>query len=324
MNSTGTFTISLDFELFWGVRDHRTLESYGNNIENVHKVIPRLLELFTKYEIHSTWATVGFIFCKNQTELQSYAPVIKPMYVNKKFNQYEYLQSGNLDNIYHYAPDIIDLILATPGQEMATHTYSHYYTLEEGANINSFSADIEQAKMVASKKNVVLESIVFPRNQYNVDFLEVCRTNNISIYRGTEKSWLYKTRSRTEEKQMRRALRFADSYFNLSGHHTFSAISCVEDNGMWNIPSSRFLRPYHPKLQILDIFKMKRIQSAMLNAAKKGEVYHIWWHPHNFGSYIDQNFSFLEEILQYFHTLKNKYAFKSLNLIEIKKYYGQY
>ena len=28
----GKFVISLDFELFWGVRDSRTISSYGSNI----------------------------------------------------------------------------------------------------------------------------------------------------------------------------------------------------------------------------------------------------------------------------------------------------
>jgi hypothetical protein len=205
---------------------------------------------------------------------------------------------------------------------MATHTYSHYYTLEEGTDSDSFQADIDQAKILAEKKGIALRSIVFPRNQYNADFLEVCRRSGIEIYRGTEKSWLYATRSRTDEKLLRRALRLADSYLNLSGYHTFDPGSCREENGMWNIPSSRFLRPFDPKLQILDALKLRRIQSAMQHAAKKGEVYHIWWHPHNFGAYIDQNFSFLEQILQYYQTLKNNYSFQSLNLAEIKKHYG--
>ena len=72
--SKGIFTISLDFELFWGVRDHRTLENYGENILNVHQVVPRLLELFAKYNVHCTWATVGFLFFKEKQEMLSYLP----------------------------------------------------------------------------------------------------------------------------------------------------------------------------------------------------------------------------------------------------------
>ena len=32
MTISGKFVISLDFELLWGVRDHATAETYGENI----------------------------------------------------------------------------------------------------------------------------------------------------------------------------------------------------------------------------------------------------------------------------------------------------
>ena len=79
----GIFTISLDFELFWGVRDHRTLDSYGENIRNVHHVVPRLLALFEKYDVHCTWATVGFLFCTDKNEMLTCLPAGRPSYYKK-------------------------------------------------------------------------------------------------------------------------------------------------------------------------------------------------------------------------------------------------
>jgi len=86
--SKGIFTISLDFELFWGVRDHRTLESYGENIRNVHLVVPRLLELFSKYKVHCTWATVGFLFFNEKKETISCLPAERPAYRKKEYDPY--------------------------------------------------------------------------------------------------------------------------------------------------------------------------------------------------------------------------------------------
>ena len=40
------FTISLDFELFWGVHDVFTKDEYGNNILGARKAIPKILKLF--------------------------------------------------------------------------------------------------------------------------------------------------------------------------------------------------------------------------------------------------------------------------------------
>ena len=42
----GAFVISLDFELFWGVRDSKSLADYGANILGVRQAIPAMLELF--------------------------------------------------------------------------------------------------------------------------------------------------------------------------------------------------------------------------------------------------------------------------------------
>ena len=66
MSSHGNFTISLDFELYWGMRDVKTLESCNERIRNVHVIVPKLLELFKRYEIHTTWAIVGFLFLNDK------------------------------------------------------------------------------------------------------------------------------------------------------------------------------------------------------------------------------------------------------------------
>ena len=80
---TGKFVISLDFELMWGVRDKRTINDYGQNILNVHQVIPQTLELFRKYAVCGTFSTVGFLFFKTKEELLANLPSIKPQYEDK-------------------------------------------------------------------------------------------------------------------------------------------------------------------------------------------------------------------------------------------------
>ena len=54
--------ISLDFELMTGVFDNKTIKSYGKNIEGARLSISKTLNLFKKYNIHCTWATVGSLF----------------------------------------------------------------------------------------------------------------------------------------------------------------------------------------------------------------------------------------------------------------------
>ena len=59
----GTLIVSLDFELFWGMLDCSTLEAYQDHVLGGRKAIPQLLQIFEKYGIHATWATVGISVC---------------------------------------------------------------------------------------------------------------------------------------------------------------------------------------------------------------------------------------------------------------------
>jgi len=312
--SKGIFTISLDFELFWGVRDHRTLENYGGNVRNVHNVVPRLLELFTKYNVHCTWATVGFLFCKDKKELLNYLPAIRPDYEQKEYDPYPYLEQNELENIYHFAPALIEQIKRTPGQEIGTHTFCHFYTLEKNTTVEQFQSDLQAAKKIANEKGIEINSIVFPRNQYSDGHIKACLEEGIKIYRGNELSGAYKPISRENENSFRRAIRFGDAYVNVTGHHCHQIPAREE---IINIPASRFLRPYTPRLKMFDGLKFNRIKDGLKFAAKDGLIYQLWWHPHNFGKYMDENFSFLEKVCKVYQQLAAEQKMESLNLMEI-------
>ena len=197
--SKGIFTISLDFELFWGVRDHRTLENYGENVRNVHQVVPRLLDLFKKYDVHCTWATVGFLFFSGKQEMLASLPSQKPDYVRKEYDPYSYLEQNELEKIYHFAPALIEQIKKAPGQEIGTHTFCHFYTLERNTTTEQFRSDLKAAIKIAKEKGIEIKSIVFPRNQYSPDHIKVCMEEGIIIYRGNASAGAYKPSSRENE-----------------------------------------------------------------------------------------------------------------------------
>ena len=310
----GIFTISLDFELFWGVRDHRTLENYGENIRNVHQVIPRLLSLFEKYNVHCTWATVGFLFFSEKKEMIPYLPASRPGYKKNEYDPYSYLEHNELEKIYHFAPALIEQIKRTPGQEIGTHTFSHFYTLEKNTTIEQFKNDLQGAITIAKERGVEIKSIVFPRNQYSDEHIKACMQKGIKIYRGNELSAAYKPLSREKENIFRRAVRFADTFISMTGHHCHPVPAAGE---IINIPASRFLRPYHPKFKLLEGLKFNRVKSGLEFAAQHGLIYQLWWHPHNFGKYMDENFNFLEKLLKVYQQLNEKQKMESLNLAEI-------
>lgn len=318
----GKFVISLDFELYWGVRDKRTIEGYAQNLKGVHTVLPKLITLFNQHKTEVTFSTVGFLFCKDKEELMIALPQKKPLYKDKNLSPYtdgfKLVGNSEMDDPYHFGYSLLQLIKQNPQHEISTHTFSHYYCLEPGQTIEDFKADLQAALVVAQKENIDIDSLVFPRNQYNESYLKVCKELNINSVRGNETSWLYAPRSGTSEELHRRALRLLDAYLNISGHNCHSDEYMTRGN-VTNIPSSRFLRPYSSQLKMLDGLRLKRITSGMTYAAKNNLTYHLWWHPHNMGIDQKENIDFLTKILKHYCLLNEKYNFESYTMSRLCK-----
>ena len=191
----GNFVISLDFELMWGVRDHATIRNYGNNIAGVHTVIPKLLDIFNTYNIKATFATVGLLFFESKSALLAAVPENLPSYNDANLSPYNgYLETigdAYQNDPFHYAPLLIKAIQQHPQHEISTHTFSHYYCLAPGQTIEQFRADMVAAKNTALTYGISISSVIFPRNQYNPLYAEVCTVLGIIAYRGNEAHWIY-------------------------------------------------------------------------------------------------------------------------------------
>ena len=320
MADTGKFVISLDFELQWGVFDKETLDSYKTNILGVREALPKTLEVFDKYAIKATFATVGFLFAKDKKELIHFIPEEKPKYSDSNLSPYNkqlgLVKESEQEDPYHFAASLIDLIKKYPDQELATHTFSHYYCLEEGQKVADFRRDTQAAIAIAQKDGVSIKSLVFPKNQFNEEYLQVCKELGISSYRGNEKSWIYSAKNEEEQTLLKRAFRLLDTYFAISGHNC----ATMKEVGLsypYNIPSSRFLRPFSSKLGFLEAVRLRRICKSMTHAAKTGTIFHLWWHPHNFGANQEANFEFLIKILDHYKKLNQNYGFESVTMATI-------
>lgn len=316
--SQGTLVISLDLELYWGMRDIVSIDDYEQHLTGVRQAIPAILELFDRYNIHATWATVGFLFYSNFQQLKLHLPQQQPSYKNTELSPYEYIKNIEKERFQqlHFCPDSIELIRQYPRQEIATHTFSHYYCLESGQTQAEFKADLMAAIKAGKEANTATKSLVFPRNQYNQAYLETIADCGITSYRGNETNAIYNDEAGDGDRLPKRMLRLLDAYLNLTGHNCYSW-SELRSTYPVNIRASRFLRPYSPKLKYLDGLRLRRITSGLKYAANRGETYHLWWHPHNFGVNLAENLSFLERILQAYQELNAQNKMQSLNMQEI-------
>ncbi|MCO6497392.1 MAG: polysaccharide deacetylase family protein [Chitinophagaceae bacterium] len=312
----GKFVISLDFEIHWGVRDLKRAEDYKTELLGVRNVIPRLLNLFEKYGVEATFATVGLLFFDTKEEMLASLPKKQPSYVNKNLSPYHDLsiEVGNTEkeDPFHFGKSLIDKIKLA-GQEIGSHTFCHYYCLEEGQTKDQFEEDLATAIVTAKKYEIDLKSFVFPRNQYNQEYLATLKNHGLISFRGNESAFIFDPSAKGLKLKLSRAFRLLDSYINISGHNIYE-VKKLNQEGLVNIPSSRFLRPYSPRLRSLEKFRKNRIKRSMTKAAQSGKLYHLWWHPHNFGAHQDENFSFLEDILKHYQTLNQKYGFQSISM----------
>lgn len=237
---SGQFVVSLDFELLWGVRDHADRTSYGKNVLGAREAVPQMLEIFAQNSIHATWATVGFLFCETRDELIEMSPPedLRPRYNNPALSNYNYFPEvgrNEAEDPFYFAASLIDQISKTPGQEVATHTFSHFYTLEPGATKEAFAADLEAARLVAARRGIKLRSIVFPRNQYSAAHMDICRAAGLVAWRGNPASWAYRATAGKGQTLARRGLRLIDAHSGIFGAQTYEP----ETEAFSNVPATR-------------------------------------------------------------------------------------
>jgi peptidoglycan/xylan/chitin deacetylase (PgdA/CDA1 family) len=308
--------VSLDFELFWGMRDKTTLRDYGANILGVREAIPAMLKTFTDFGVHATWAAVGLLLFDRKADLMAHLPARRPAYRNPALDPYRDIDAIGADersDPYHYGLSLARRIVETPGMEIGTHSFSHYYCLEPGQDEASFRADLAAAVAATARIAPRPVSLVFPRNQSNPAYLKASREAGITCFRGNERSWLYRGASDEELSTLRRGCRLADAYVNLSGDNGFRPRRVA---GLVDVPSSRFLRPYARRLGAFEGVRLARITSAMTRAARAGRGFHLWWHPHNFGANLNENLASLKSVLRHYAGLRERCSMPALTMGE--------
>lgn len=315
---TPTFAVSLDFELFWGMTGTVPFDEYATNIINGRKAISNVLALFDKYGIHATWATVGFQFAKNRTELESFLPPmeLRPSYCVKTCDTYTILP--DIDDSeekypFFFSLPVIEEISRHANQEIGSHTFSHYYCREPGQTTKQFEADMIAARNIADAKGYEIQSVVFPRDMSTAEHVGVLKKLGFLVFRDEADDWIH---NKIHFRPLRRALSLMDVYFPLTGY------ACPQPtviDGIVRTVGNRQFRYYFKPLFFMERLKVHRIKKQMLYAAKHGLSYHLWWHPHNLGDHTESLLRQLDDIMSYYCVLNRKYGMQSVNMKELSQ-----
>jgi peptidoglycan/xylan/chitin deacetylase (PgdA/CDA1 family) len=315
----GALVVSLDFELHWGVRDWAPPDGpYLTNLLGAREAIPRMLELFEEFDVAATWATVGLLFARSKEEADRFRPTVLPRYRNPSLRPYgEPVGTDESDDPLHFGRSLVDAIRRTPRQEVASHTFSHYYCREPGQDTATFAADVASAVAIARAAGVDVRSMVFPRNQVDPRYVAVLGEHGFVSYRGRQLGWINWSHRMEGFGLPARVTRVLDAYVNISGSSTGRWDRMVDGAGLCNIPATRFLRPYVPRLRHLEPLRLHRIRRIMTRAASSKRVCHLWWHPHNFGAHTDENLAALRTLLEHFSTLRRTHGMRSMTMSEV-------
>ncbi|MGH7804579.1 MAG: hypothetical protein ACREQJ_09535, partial [Candidatus Binatia bacterium] len=171
----------------------------------------------------------------------------------------------------HFAPELVDRIVATPGQELGTHTFSHLLCREPGVTVADMVADLAAVtRLWRERWGALPRSLVFPRNQSA--FPEVVRAFGIRVWRGTPNRWWYDRNEASTNGQLTRFCRLVDDLAPWT-RHTRPLVGNVTTGSL-------FLRLDLPKLAWkLEVAHARR----ELQRIRPGDIFHLWWHPHNLG-----------------------------------------
>jgi hypothetical protein len=132
----GIVVFSADFEMAWAFRFSKTKqnEAVKKGLEERANV-PVLIDLFEKYEIPVTWATVGHLFlgeCKKDTNGLTHPEMPRPEFFDNRnwcYNSGDWYQhdpgSDYKTDPAWYASDLIDIVIASRvNHEIGCHTFS--------------------------------------------------------------------------------------------------------------------------------------------------------------------------------------------------------
>src|SRR5690606_26740024 len=122
----------------------------GDAVMGGRQAIPQILTQFANSGVRATWATVGFVFAQTREEILDHAPRLHPKYPTRETSPYAFLENGlgrnEKEDPLHFGHSLVAQIAETEGQEIATHSFSHFCCLEPDHSPEAFAADLAAAR----------------------------------------------------------------------------------------------------------------------------------------------------------------------------------
>jgi len=279
------FTFSLDYELAWGVFDKLGKSYLLSNVARANTAAREILDINNRDNFPTTWAVVGVALDKSITTDKKILLVDSDF--TKDASAFEFL-SGisevDLESLLNIPDGFIKDLDSSPHQELASHTFSHFYSLDVDDSL--VERDFERMNEVYDFLGVNRPvSLVLPKNLATRKVIDKAVSFGIKVVRKNPNTWLYAPRKHGSfERRIIRVLRYLDSFFPVgeffSRKESDDAVCVTEGNF--------FFRPSFASA-VLDRLHFFRFKLFVYGCMFTGRDVHIWSHPHNFGGDVGRS-----------------------------------
>jgi glycosyltransferase involved in cell wall biosynthesis len=280
----GVFLFSLDCGLAWGENGQPPGPRGGPCLEAAHAAISRLLDLFAKYGIPGTWATVGTLLVGGHDK--------QPQYTRLSSKVCSDVLAGDWTAApAWFAESILEGILECPvAQEIACHGLTHEIVRPGSDGRCSFARDLQGFRGLADE--FLLEkpvTFIYPRHV--MAHFDVLAQNGFRCIRGALDDWFEKLPG----KAARAGLRLIDAMLARPPHVGLPRrLPC----GLWVLPPSQFYAPRMGVGKHVSVeARVRKAVKGLRMAAKRKAIFHLWTHPFNLGVGTDDLLRGLDTIL---------------------------
>lgn len=279
----GHFVISLDTELAWGRLTEENLADFIPLFKKTREVIEQLVGLFEKYNHPVTWAIVGRLIESPCTRVDGYCNCHDDETVLDLLN----------------APEILDIIVKSSiDHEVACHSFEHIIFGDENCTEADADRDLSCARQVLQSHGIESTSFVFPRNK--IGHLHLLEQHGFKAYRGEDITWFMNMPN-----LLQRFFRQLDLI--LAIRPEVSMPYAASDN-LLDIPGHMMFRIRHkgPGRHLPPSLLAKRAIKGLQEAASSKKVFHLWFHPFNFGYKTSEHLRALEQVLKHAAGLRER------------------
>lgn len=309
----GRFILSLDYELIWGVYEKKRIWDYvHSNLNNANDALVKICDLAEQYDIKLSIGIVGLLnIDHNKNDDSICNNKIKSIAFWKKNRESIYRNHlTDFDKICG-DPSIIQNLISRKNIEIVSHTYYHSFFQDEENLKETLSLESFKIKELFKLLEIPMNSIIFPRNQYNKELLKEFQTLGFRYFRGIDFgfSWTKHSLFKKNFNLLSKLYYIIRLYSGYPVDRTYFLPK--KEMGLKNVKGSYFMRPYNHITKKIEHRKVLSIKKQMSKAALEGKYFHIWWHPHNYGKNLNENLSQIEEIFRHYKELNLKFGYES-------------